>query len=105
MLFREAIDRWQPDTEPLLLAQVLGNLATVAGPDEALAQYTRAAALVEKHGGPEHPLLAPSWRITSRTSSRSTSSPITENRLRDIASLVDWEAQIQLYGFQLGRLT
>jgi tetratricopeptide (TPR) repeat protein len=59
MLFREAIDRWQPDTEPLLLAQVLGNLATVVGPDEALAQYTRAVALVEKHGGPEHPLLAP----------------------------------------------
>jgi tetratricopeptide (TPR) repeat protein len=59
ILFREAIDRWQPDTEPLLLAQVLGNLATVVGPDEALAQYTRAAALVEKHGGPEHPLLAP----------------------------------------------
>jgi PadR family transcriptional regulator len=59
MFFREAIDRWQPDTEPLLLAQVLGNLATVLGPDEALAQYTRAVALVEKHGGPEHPLLAP----------------------------------------------
>jgi hypothetical protein len=30
---------------------------------------------------------------------------ITENRLRDIAGLVDWEAQIQLYGFLLGRLT
>jgi hypothetical protein len=30
---------------------------------------------------------------------------ITENRLRDIASLVDWEAQIQLYGFLFGRLT
>jgi tetratricopeptide (TPR) repeat protein len=59
MLFREAIDRWQPDTDPLLLAQILGNLATVVGPDEALAQYTRAVALVEKHGGPEHPLLAP----------------------------------------------
>ena len=59
MFFREAIDRWQPDTEPLLLAQVLGNLATVVGSDEALAQYTRAVALVEKHGGPGHPLLAP----------------------------------------------
>ena len=58
-LFREAIDRWQPDTEPLLLAHVLSNLATVVGSDEALAQYTRAVSLVEKHGGPEHPLLAP----------------------------------------------
>jgi transcriptional regulator len=56
--FREAIDRWPPDTEPLLLAQVLGNLATVVSPNQAVAQYTRAVALVEKHGGPEHPLLA-----------------------------------------------
>jgi tetratricopeptide (TPR) repeat protein len=59
MLFREAIDRWQPDTEPLLLAQVLANLAAVVSPGEAFSQYTRAVALVEKHGGPEHPLLAP----------------------------------------------
>jgi len=59
MFFREAIDRWPPDTEPLLLAQVLANLATVVDPDEALAHLTRAVALVEKHGGPEHPLLAP----------------------------------------------
>jgi tetratricopeptide (TPR) repeat protein len=58
MFFREAIDRWQPDTEPLLLAQILGNLATVVDPAEALDHYTRAVALVEKHGGPEHPLLA-----------------------------------------------
>ena len=59
MFFREAIDRWQPDTEPLLLAQVLGNLATVVDPDEALDHFTRAVALVETHGGREHPLLAP----------------------------------------------
>jgi len=58
MFFREAIDRWQPDTEPLLLAQILGNLATVVDPAEALDHYTRAVALVEKHGGPEHSLLA-----------------------------------------------
>jgi tetratricopeptide (TPR) repeat protein len=58
MFFREAIDRWQPDTEPLQLAQVLGNLATVVDPDEALDHFTRAVALVEQHGGPEHPLLA-----------------------------------------------
>jgi hypothetical protein len=43
----------------LLLAQVLGNLATVVDPDEALDHYTCAVALVEKHGGREHPLLAP----------------------------------------------
>jgi tetratricopeptide (TPR) repeat protein len=59
MFFREAIDRWQPDTKPLLLAQVLGNLATVVDPDEALDPYNRAVALVEKHEGREHPLLAP----------------------------------------------
>jgi tetratricopeptide (TPR) repeat protein len=56
--FREAIDRWQPDTEPLLLAKVLGNLATAVDPDEALHHFTRAVALVEQYGGPEHPLLA-----------------------------------------------
>jgi tetratricopeptide (TPR) repeat protein len=59
MFFREAVDRWQPDTELLLLAQVLGNLATAVDPEEALDHYTRAVALVEKHGGREHPLLAP----------------------------------------------
>jgi tetratricopeptide (TPR) repeat protein len=32
MLFRDAIYRGQPDTEPLLLAQVLGNLARAVGP-------------------------------------------------------------------------
>lgn len=58
MFFHEAVDRWQSGTEPLLLAQVLGNLATVVSPDEALAPYTRAVALVNKYGGPEHPLLA-----------------------------------------------
>ncbi len=58
MFFREAIHRWQPDTEPLLLAQVLGNLAAVVDSGEALAHYTRAVALVEQHGGPAHPLLA-----------------------------------------------
>ncbi|MGD0363720.1 MAG: tetratricopeptide repeat protein [Bryobacteraceae bacterium] len=57
-LFREAIDRWPPDTEPLLLAQVLANMARVVAPGEGLPLYTRAVALVEKHGGPEHPLLA-----------------------------------------------
>jgi PadR family transcriptional regulator PadR len=61
VLFRAAIDRWQPETEPLLLAQVLGNLANmeeVVGPEEAVALYARAVALVKKHGGPEHPRLA-----------------------------------------------
>jgi tetratricopeptide (TPR) repeat protein len=58
MFFREAIDRWQPDTEPLLLAKVLGNLATAVDPDEALHHFTRAVAWVEKHGGRDHPLLA-----------------------------------------------
>ena len=57
-VFRDAIERWRPDEEPLLLAQVIGNLASVLPPDEALAQYSRAIALVEKHGGLEHPLLA-----------------------------------------------
>lgn len=67
MFFREAIDRWQPDTEPLLLAQVLGNLATVVDPDEALDHYTRAVALVEMHGGREHPLLAPLYDAEARS--------------------------------------
>jgi tetratricopeptide (TPR) repeat protein len=58
MFLREAMDRWPPDTQPLLLAQVLGNLATAVDPDAAPDHLTRAVALVEKHGGREHPLLA-----------------------------------------------
>jgi tetratricopeptide (TPR) repeat protein len=57
--FRNAISRWRSDDEPLLLAQIMGDLAAVLAPDEAVPQYSRAISLVEKHGGAEHPMLAP----------------------------------------------
>jgi len=58
-LLRDAISRWRSDDEPLLLAWIMGNLAAVLAPDDAVAQYSRAVTLVEKHGGAEHPMLAP----------------------------------------------
>jgi tetratricopeptide (TPR) repeat protein len=58
-LFRNAISRWRGDDEPLLLVQIMGNLAAVLALDEAVALYSRAVSLVEKHGGAEHPMLAP----------------------------------------------
>ena len=66
MFFREAVDRWQSGTEPLLLAQVLGNLATVVSPDETLAPYTRAVALAEQIRRTGTPVAGSSVRCTSR---------------------------------------
>jgi tetratricopeptide (TPR) repeat protein len=58
-LFREAISRRRPDDEPLLLAQMMANLAAALDPDEAVAQYSEAIVLVENRGGAEHLMLVP----------------------------------------------
>jgi tetratricopeptide (TPR) repeat protein len=57
--FREAISRKRPDDEPLLTAQIMANLAAALDLEEAVGEYSKAIALVEKHGGVDHWMLAP----------------------------------------------